>query len=123
MNNMKSRLPGTIPIEGTAWESERFVQVRWVWISLPAFSLIGSLVLICATVLKGKETNAPVWKSSSLATLLHGLSEDTQVGIDPDITSSQVEAVSTKLRVRLSSARGNARLIAAKESLIPQCQT
>jgi hypothetical protein len=119
-NNMKSRLLGTIPIEGTAWETARFVQVRWAWISLPAFSLIGSLVLICATVLKGKETNAPVWKSSSLATLLHGLSEDTQRGINPDITSSQVEAVSTKLRVRLSSGRGNVRLIAAEEPLVSQ---
>jgi hypothetical protein len=111
-NNMKSRVSGTIPIEGTAWASERFVQVRWAWITLPGISLVGSLILICATILKEKETSAPVWKSSSLATLLHGLSEDTQRSIDPDISTSQTEAVSTKLRVRLSSGKGNARLVA-----------
>jgi hypothetical protein len=111
-NNMKSRVSGTVPIEGTAWMSERFVQVRWEWITLPAVSLVGSLILICATVLEGRKKNAPVWKTSSLATLLHGLSEDTQKSIDPEISSSQTEAVSTKLRVRLSSGRGNARLVA-----------
>jgi hypothetical protein len=121
-NSMKSRVAGTVPIEGIAWTSERFVQVRWEWMILPAVSLVGSLVLICATVLKGRKTNAPVWKSSSLATLICGLSEDTQKSIVPDISSSQTEAVSTQLRVRLSSGRGHTRLIAADEYLITQRQ-
>jgi hypothetical protein len=121
-NNMKSRVAGTVPIEGTAWKSERFVQVRWEWITLPAVSLLGSLILICATVLKGRKTNAPVWKTSTLAILLHGLSEDTQRIIDSDISSSQTEAVSTQLRVRLSSGRGNTRLVAADEYVVSQRQ-
>ncbi|CAG5185822.1 uncharacterized protein ALTATR162_LOCUS11412 [Alternaria atra] len=111
-NNMKSRGVGTVPIEGTAWKSEKIVQIRWVWITLPAILLVGSLVLLCATIWEGRRTQAPVWKSSALATLLHGLSEETQRRIDPDLSSSQIEAISTKLRVRLSSQRGDARLVA-----------
>jgi hypothetical protein len=111
-NDMKSRSSGTMLIEGTAWSSERFVKIRWAWIALPAVLLAGSLVLIFATIVQGKNTKAPVWKSSSLATLLHGLSEETRNRIDPDSSSSQVEAVSTKLKVRLSSQDGSARLVA-----------
>jgi hypothetical protein len=111
-NNLKSRETGIVPIEGTAWTMEKTVQIRWVWITLPAMSLLGSLILIGATILKGRRTNAPVWKSSSLATLLHGLSEETQKGIDPELSSSQTEAMSTKLRVRLSTLKGDARLVA-----------
>jgi hypothetical protein len=111
-NNLKSREIGTVPIEGTAWSVEKIVQIRWVWITLPAISLVGSLVLICATIVEGRRTKAPVWKSSALATLLHGLSEETQRRIDPDLSSSQTEAISTKLKVRLSSRRGDARLVA-----------
>jgi hypothetical protein len=111
-NNLKSREEGTVPIQGTAWKTEKIVQIRWVWITLPAISLVGSLILICATILEGRRTQAPVWKSSALATLLHGLSEETQKRIDPDLSSSQTEAISTKLMVRLSSRRGDARLVA-----------
>ncbi|KAF1830927.1 hypothetical protein BDW02DRAFT_601250 [Decorospora gaudefroyi] len=111
-NNMKSRVFGTVPVAGTAWTTERYLKVGWVWITLPALSLLGSLVLICATIFKDRHLNAPVWKSSSLATLLHGLSEDTRRKIDANLSSSQTEAVAARLRVRLSSTEGNVRLVA-----------
>jgi hypothetical protein len=109
-NDMKSRSSGTMPIEGIAWSSERFVEIRWAWIALPATSLVGSLALILATIVRGKKTKAPVWKSSSLATLLHGLTEETRNRIDQSSSSSQIEAMSKKLRVRLSSQDGSVRL-------------
>jgi len=112
-NNLKSRGIGTVPIAGTAWTTEKIVQIRWEWITLPAISLVGSLVLICATILEGRRTQAPVWKSSALATLLHGLSEETQKRIDPELSSSQTEAISKGLKVTLSSLRGDARLVAS----------
>lgn len=111
-NNLKSRGVGTVPIAGIAWTTEKIVEIRWEWITLPAISLVGSLVLICATILEGRRTQAPVWKSSALATLLHGLSEETQKRIDPELSSSQTEAISKGLKVSLSSRKGDARLIA-----------
>ncbi|KAH7091082.1 hypothetical protein FB567DRAFT_264387 [Paraphoma chrysanthemicola] len=111
-HNLQSRSSNTVPVEGIAWRSERFVRVQWAWITLPAVSLAGSLILICATILKSRRNHAPVWKSSSLATLLHGLSEETRALVDSKSTLSQAEAVSAKLQVRLSPRGEHARLIA-----------
>ncbi|KAH7349095.1 hypothetical protein BKA66DRAFT_293491, partial [Pyrenochaeta sp. MPI-SDFR-AT-0127] len=111
-NNMKSRSSGVRRVEGTAWNLERFVEIRWAWIALPAASLLGSVTLICATIWKGRKHKASVWKSSALATLLHGLSEETRDRIDSNLSSSQIEAISTKVRVKLSSRGGKAYLVA-----------
>lgn len=105
-NDMKSRAAGTTPIIGTAWEIERFVSIRWAWITLPVASHTGSLILIWATIWKSHKSDARVWKSSSLAILLHGLSEETQQCIDSTSSSSQVEAIAAKMNVQLSSRKG-----------------
>ncbi|KAF2853784.1 hypothetical protein T440DRAFT_545998 [Plenodomus tracheiphilus IPT5] len=111
-NNLKSRSNGTMLVGGTAWAAERFVRVRWAWMVLPATSFIGSLILICTTILKGRGGDTPTWKSSSLATLIHGLSEETRNSLDPKMTSSEMEAISANIRVQLSSGKENARLVA-----------
>ncbi|KAH9861755.1 hypothetical protein J1614_011508 [Plenodomus biglobosus] len=113
-NNLKSRGcgPGTVLREGTAWTVERFVQVRWAWITLPAASLLGSLILISTTMMSGHRSGTPNWKSSALATMLHGLSEETRKCLDPDMPSSLMEAVSRNLNVQLSSGKDHMRLVA-----------
>jgi hypothetical protein len=114
-NNLKSRSLGTRPVEGTAWSSERFVQIQWAWITLPVTSLVCSFILICATIVQGRSSKTLVWKSSALATLLHGLSEDTRALIDPSLSLSQIEATSEELRVCLSTEGQNARLVAVDD--------
>ncbi|KAF2800629.1 hypothetical protein K505DRAFT_355590 [Melanomma pulvis-pyrius CBS 109.77] len=109
-NNLRSRAKGTKAIVGTSWSMEQFVDIRWVWISLPAALLIGSLVLVCATVLQSRKNNTAAWKSSALATLLHGLTEEARGRFDPNSSPSQIEAISEKLRVKLVSNGGIARL-------------
>lgn len=111
-NNLKSRSTGNVPVNGTAWASKRFVKVRWEWAALPVASLFGSLVLMVATIWKCKKANVHVWKSSALATLLHGVSEGTRELVDLQCASSQIEAMSAKVQVKLSSTRGDARLVA-----------
>lgn len=111
-NNLKSRPSGKKPIYGTAWKPQRFVKVRWEWLALPGTSLLGCLALICTTIWKGHRTKAPVWKSSALATLIHGLSENSRSSLDSESSCSEIEATATKLKVRLSSMRRDARLVA-----------
>lgn len=115
-DNLKSRPLHTSPVVGVAWEMKRFVQIRWVWISLPIASLVFSLILICATILEGRTTHAPIWKSSSLATLIHGLTEETRALVDPRQSLSQTEATSEKLRVKLSPYGNDVRLVAVNPS-------
>lgn len=104
---------GTLQIYGNAWGAEVFVQTRWPWIILPALLLISTLVLICATLAKSQKQQVPAWKSSSLATLLHGLTEEARRQLDHGSSQSEVEAASQKIRVKMSFGNASGRLMAA----------
>ncbi|KAF2195305.1 hypothetical protein K469DRAFT_733964 [Zopfia rhizophila CBS 207.26] len=110
-NNMRSIVNGTETIVGAAWGSEKYVTIRWEWITLPAALLIGSFVFVCTTIVRSRKQNAAAWKSSALATLLHGLTEEARGQFEPNASPSEIEALSRKLHVRLSSERGNSRLV------------
>ncbi|CRL20772.1 unnamed protein product [Penicillium camemberti] len=51
-------------IEGVAWTTQPFIQVRWQWLALPAVPLV--------TVMKTR--NRVIWKSSTLAPLFTDVS-------------------------------------------------
>ncbi|PSN64329.1 hypothetical protein BS50DRAFT_498919 [Corynespora cassiicola Philippines] len=111
-NNMRLRTNDTEMVNGTAWTNENFVQIRWPWVTLPATLLLSTLVFVCATILETRRQNAEVYKSSALATLLHGITEDVRERYHPAASLSEVEAMSQKLDVKLSSHNGNSRLVA-----------
>lgn len=93
-NNMRSSSVnnGTDIILGQAWASETFVETRCLWLILPGTLLLSSLVLICAAVLESRREGVPTWKCSALATLLHGLTEESSVYIAQGASQSEVEA-------------------------------
>ncbi|KAF2730106.1 hypothetical protein EJ04DRAFT_545961 [Polyplosphaeria fusca] len=109
-NNIRSQLNSTEIILGTAWASENFVEIRWAWISLPAALLFGTLVFVGVTVFQSRTRKLPAWKSSSLATLLHGLTEEAWGTFDSRATPSEIEALSRRLRVMLDAQSESARL-------------
>ncbi|KAF2478009.1 uncharacterized protein BDR25DRAFT_207498 [Lindgomyces ingoldianus] len=113
-NRMRSQAKDTETVSGLALGTENFVYIRWVWISLPGSLLIGSFIFVCAAIFKSRRAKAVAWKSSALATLLHGLSKEAQGQFNPHLRQSEVEALSQKLRVKLSSEEdGSTRLILA----------
>lgn len=85
---------------GTAWELETFVHVRWAWLVLPlALAPLSFLFLLSAIWISGHH-NIKVWKSSSLATVFHGLEHPPK----PDVAinrRSEMEELARGLRVRL----------------------
>jgi hypothetical protein len=93
---------GTEQVSGAAWGSEPFIETRWLWMLLPCALLLGTLVLICGTIFKSRKESLPSWKSSALATLLHGLSEEVRAEFKLDASQSEVEALARKIRVGLS---------------------
>jgi hypothetical protein len=110
--NMRARPNGTERINGTAWSKENFVEIRWAWISLPALLLLSTLVFVGATATKSHRHQFHAWKSSALSTLLHGLTEDARDRFDPKASPSEIEAISQKMRVRLSTVQdGSTRLV------------
>lgn len=110
-NNMRASKTGTEQISGNAWTTENFVEIRWVWISLPGVVLLSTLAFVGITAFRSHKNQFPVWKSSALVTLLHGLTEEARERFDPKASPSEVEAISQKMRVRLSTHQdGNIRL-------------
>jgi hypothetical protein len=102
-NNMRTNATnnGTESAFGDAWGAENFVETQWPWLLLPGALLFCSLVLVISTIIKSRKEAVPTWKSSALATLMHGLTEESRACIVASAPQSEVEAVSQKLRVKL----------------------
>lgn len=70
MQNPKN--PETRRIVGTAYAPETYVKVRWVWLIMPLSVLFISTVFMIQTVVRSWKIPY-LYKTSSLATLFHGL--------------------------------------------------
>lgn len=112
-NNLRTKIKGTEAVTGTAWSTETFVRIRWVWISLPVFLLLTTLAFVLGTIAKSSRQKAGTWKTSALAVLLHGLSSEARHKLDPKARASQVEATARKMDVMLSSDNEGIRLVLA----------
>jgi hypothetical protein len=62
-------------VRGDAYAEELYVRVRWQWIILPAFLELASLVLLVLTIVHSRREDVPIWKSSVLALVYHGVDD------------------------------------------------
>jgi hypothetical protein len=70
------RLKGASYASGTTDAMVTFIHVRWLWLILP-FSLEAlTLVTLIATVILSAVRAVPIWKSSALAPMFHGVHVD-----------------------------------------------
>ena len=106
---------GVEQVSGSAWGPEPFVKTQWLWLLLPCSLLLGTLLLICGTIAKSRKQKVPSWKSSALATLLHGLSQETRAQFAVDAQQSEIEAVSQKLHVKMQSYHSAGKLEAVEQ--------
>lgn len=66
----------TAHILGAAYELDSFVHVRWKWLTLPLALLLLTLIFLLAAIRTSAQPEVLLWKSSSIALLFHGLSEE-----------------------------------------------
>lgn len=88
----------TIPVEGYG-TVETYVHIRWLWLILPVALVIGTFVLLLTTILKSHHDAGGIWKTSVLATLFHGLEEDTRVQLGNDRELSRMQDKANVVRV------------------------
>ncbi|KAK8023930.1 hypothetical protein PG993_011996 [Apiospora rasikravindrae] len=69
---------------GKAWRQETYIEVRWVFLTLPLVVLAATLALLCVAVLRSRGQGARVWKSSSLALLFHDVYGEMAVTASDD---------------------------------------
>lgn len=75
---MRSNPNTTEPVFGTG-SFEVFIHVRFGWLALPLVVVVATLGFLIGTIRKASRANAGIWKTSSLATLMHGLSWDAKM--------------------------------------------
>lgn len=92
-------------VSGIALDKQTFVEVRWLWMILPLLVLVLASGLLAATVWTAAKQKAPVWKSSTLAVLLHNLDglrdEDLRIS-----TLEDLERLAERIDVTLEQGHG-----------------
>ncbi|KAF6818031.1 hypothetical protein CSOJ01_02168 [Colletotrichum sojae] len=64
-----SLLPGTSNVNGTAWQREVYVEIRWQWLALLAMQVVLSVLLLALVIVETVAADVDVVKSSMLAAL------------------------------------------------------
>jgi hypothetical protein len=68
----------SMPVHGLGG-LETYVHIQWGWFSLPVIVLLGTLILLVKTIVNGPPRGrGGIWKTSLLASLLHGLEETSR---------------------------------------------
>jgi hypothetical protein len=107
-NIVRSSRDSRVMLDGKAYSRENYVDVRWVWLTLPVGLLFTALIFLAATVLQSaiEVDRVGVYKTSAIATLLYGLSDDIQQKITSSTAQGTPRAKAKELRVKLQPNHG-----------------
>ncbi|KAH7113747.1 hypothetical protein B0J11DRAFT_139418 [Dendryphion nanum] len=106
-NSIRSSSDGQ-GVPGEAFVEERYVSIRWEWLSLPLGLLLFSFIFLVATVMRSSNEleNVGVWKTSAIATLLYGLPDAMQKKITTSTSGGTPRAQAKELKVKLLPKMG-----------------
>ena len=91
-------------VRGDSWQTEVCIRVSWPWLSCPAVLLLATIVLLCSTIVHTMQHAAqPIWKSSPLPLLFHGLGGELREQALNVYATEQMEQTSKDWQVRLSN--------------------
>ncbi|CAG8280084.1 unnamed protein product [Penicillium salamii] len=93
---------------GTAWTTQSYVQVRWLWMILPCALVVLSMGFLVVVVFHTRKQF--IWKSSPLALLFSDLRVDGEGNFKRDPTLKGMEDTSRKMDVWLESSADGPRL-------------
>jgi len=98
-------------LNGTSLRTETYLTVKWDWISLPAAVWVLHVLLLAYTVWQTHREQMGPFKSSSLATIFAGLTEEKRVEVPGRIdTIQEMELAAKQLHVSLQNKDGEYRL-------------
>ena len=89
-------------VVGQAGQTELFVHVTWVWITLPAFLVLAGTLFLMLAMFETKRLGASIWKTSELALLFHGLEESSPDLNAPLDRSSEMENMALGIRTKMA---------------------
>ncbi|KAF4629081.1 hypothetical protein G7Y89_g9069 [Cudoniella acicularis] len=109
-NNLRTGT-GSVAFEGVMYGVETYVLVVWVWLILPIYIVLLTLIFLLATIQMSHGCRTKTWKSSSLA-VLSGLSSETQDQLGGLTSMATVEERSERVRVRMVEDKSGWKLAA-----------
>lgn len=99
-----------LTVQGLSGSMELYVRISWPWLALPVLSVILETILLISVITVTRRHRLPIWKTSELALLFHGLDFSLDDGVRRHKVSEMEEAA-TALRVRLGRGpRGDLQL-------------
>lgn len=92
--------PNSTGFDGVAYQAETYIHVKWPWLVLPVALVVGAAIFLVCSILLNFRQRGVLWKSSSLALLLHSVEGVTGRGFGKDDTPlAGVDALAQKTRV------------------------
>lgn len=110
-NELRKNADGQPMFNGHLGRQETVVTVRWAWIALPVFCVVVSLAFFVLSMWESHLTSIPLWKSSSLAPLYHGLDADIWSTLARPEMISQMSRAAEDIHVRLVGGGGQGKYI------------
>lgn len=114
--NIRTRSNADHTIRGYASLDQSIIKVEWPWITLPLVVLILVLGFLIAVSIKTQQVGLEPWKSSSIATLFHGLNAKSFSDLRAIRTVHAMGATAGQLAVRLDEDSDSLGLLAGRSS-------
>ncbi|KAJ9608361.1 hypothetical protein H2200_007349 [Cladophialophora chaetospira] len=98
-------------VAGSLGQSLTILKVRWEWITLPIFLIVVSIIFFLGSIWETKHLGIPIWKSSVLPVLCHGLEDPVRKGMERSNATSEMDEAAKAVKVRLGSGADDVLLL------------
>ena len=98
-NNIRNNGNGTGSALGKVWITTSIVHVRWIWLTVPLLLNLAAFVFIVATMRHSQASQTPIWKSSAIAPILHGLSADHHATLSNGTIVTEMETAAENMKI------------------------
>ncbi|EXJ58090.1 hypothetical protein A1O7_05514 [Cladophialophora yegresii CBS 114405] len=96
---------------GTTYQDQPFISIRWPWITLPAVLAVLALILLLSTIHLSAKKGALPWKGNSLAHFFHPLTSGGRHAIAEAQTPRQMQSMAERFPVRVQKTESGFRLV------------
>jgi hypothetical protein len=106
-NEMRQNADNQLSLSGELGTLKTVLDVRWAWIAFPGFLVVSSLLFFVVAMVESHRQAVPLWKSSTLAVLSHGIEDKTRDPLTLIERVSGMEHEADKMDLRLRRGGSN----------------
>jgi hypothetical protein len=100
-NEMRRSADNQTSLSGQLGTLRTVLHVRWAWLAFPAVLVVSSFVFLVIAMIEAHRTAVPLWRSSTMAVLFHGIEKVEKSAFDSIEKASEMESRAKKLHLQL----------------------